>query len=121
LDLQAQGRPVLPETVGHHQPALLAVAQSGQPAPQEQPHPFRGVGRVGDQQVGPLGRGAGQAEPEVGEQTAHAQPSLFGDLVEIGEDPFVQIDDRDRHRRVDQGHRQRGEVVVAHAQEVGAP
>ena len=117
LHLLAQrGRPVA-EAVGQQQPSGSGVAQRLDAAAGEQRHAFRRVGRVAEDQIRRFRHGGRQSETEIRVQAADVEAPLPRAGVDVGQHAVVQVDDDHRGGRVDRGHRERGQVVVAEAED----
>ncbi len=117
LHLQRQHGGALARPVRQQDAAALRVAQPLHGPGHEQPDPLGGVGRVGDREVGLVAGRRGQAEAQVGPAGAHVEAEALGLLADVGQDALVQVDHGDLHARVDHRDRQRGQVVVADAEQ----
>ena len=119
LDAGGERRGGFAGPVGEEDARVLRIHGAFQAAADEQFHPFRCVGRVGEDQVGAAADRGRQADPQVSEVAADV-PTEPGRRGVDGSTCLVDVH-HDRFRvRVDQGQRERSEVVVADAEQPGA-
>ncbi len=118
LHLPPERRMQVAVSVGEQQPPTSGVAQAGQPPVQEESHALGGVRRIGEDQICPgLGHGR-QPETQVGEQAADVETPVPGLGVDELQQPLVEVDDGHRQSRHEDAGGQRGEIMIADAQQV---